>query len=112
MSAFQYLDKPTIAFDVNDMTCGRSAYKVTRAIMAADNGAKVRVDIDARRVEVKPNKLLAIELGRVIYEAGYTPALHELSPDSVSDKAGGISPPPPRSRPQPAARRRTAHSNG
>lgn len=62
-----------IAFEVNDMTCGHCASTVTKAVVAADRNAKVRIDLAAHRVEIEPGSADADELAEAIQEAGYTP---------------------------------------
>lgn len=62
-----------IRFEVTDMTCGHCASTITRAVKAQDQGAIVRIDLAAHRVEVDPSGADAGELETAIREAGYTP---------------------------------------
>ena len=62
-----------IAFEVEDMTCGHCVSTITKALKAADQDAKVQIDLAARRVQVEPAEADASELGDAIREAGYTP---------------------------------------
>jgi copper chaperone len=62
-----------IAFEVKDMTCGHCASTITRAVKAQDQGATVRIDLAAHRVEVDPSGADSGELEAAIREAGYTP---------------------------------------
>ena len=40
-------------FDVQDMTCGGCANAITRAVTAADPGAKLDIDVATKRVTVE-----------------------------------------------------------
>ena len=62
-----------IAFQVNDMTCGHCVSTITKALKAADGGAKVQIDLASHRVQVEPAAADAEELADAIKEAGYTP---------------------------------------
>ena len=62
-----------IAFEVNDMSCGHCVSTITKAVKAADEGAKVQVDLDRHRVEIEPARASAETLRSAIAEAGYTP---------------------------------------
>lgn len=62
-----------IAFEVKDMTCGHCAATITRALKAADPGARVAIDLAQHRVTVEPGDGDAQELREAIAEAGYTP---------------------------------------
>ena len=63
-----------IAFVVSDMTSARCAGVVTRALMAVDRGALVRVDLATFTVEIEPCKASARQLGDALRRAGYSPA--------------------------------------
>src|SRR5689334_13893578 len=43
----------TMEFEVQDMTCGGCANAITRAVTAADPGAKLDIDVAAKRVTVE-----------------------------------------------------------
>ncbi|MDB5730847.1 MAG: copZ [Variovorax sp.] len=62
-----------ISFQVNDMTCGHCAGRITRALHAVDQNAQVRIDLAAHRVEIEPGAAHADALGKAIKEAGYMP---------------------------------------
>lgn len=59
-------------FTVQDMTCNHCVGTITKAIKAADGGAKVEISLDAHSVKVE-SALSDAELSRVISEAGFTP---------------------------------------
>ena len=61
-----------IEFLVTDMTCGHCVSTVTRALKAVDPGARVEVDLRAKRVRVDATSTAGI-LEEAIREAGYTP---------------------------------------
>lgn len=79
MMAFRPQEKPMIVFQVNDMTCGRSVGVITKAVAGADRGAKVRINLALRRVEIDPNRADADELRDAINKAGFTPEAFENS---------------------------------
>lgn len=60
-------------FEVKDMTCGHCASTIKRAVNAVDAGARVEIDLAARRVMVEPAQADAAELLEAIQDAGYTP---------------------------------------
>ena len=62
-----------IAFEVNDMTCGHCVSAITQAVKEADDGAQVRIDLAAHRVEIDPAAADAQALAEAIRDAGYTP---------------------------------------
>lgn len=62
-----------IAFHVPDMTCGRCAGAIARAIAFVDPRAQVEVSLQDRRVRVLGDAAPA-ELAEAIADAGYTPA--------------------------------------
>ena len=61
------------SFSVNDMTCGHCVSSITKAVMAVDPGALVRIDLATQRVDIEPTEADAAELGDAIKMAGYTP---------------------------------------
>jgi copper chaperone len=61
------------SFSVNDMTCGHCISSITKAVMAVDPSALVRIDLATQHVEIEPTKVDAADLGAAIKEAGYTP---------------------------------------
>jgi copper chaperone len=63
-----------IEFNVQDMTCGHCAGRITKAIIGVDANAKVDIKIEGRTVSVE-SKATADELADAIREAGYAPQL-------------------------------------
>ena len=61
-----------IEFNVQDMTCGHCAGRITKAINGVDAGAKVEIKIEGRTVSVE-STATAGELADAISDAGYTP---------------------------------------
>jgi len=61
-----------IEFNVQDMTCGHCAGRITKAINGVDADAKVEIKIEGRTVLVD-SKASAAELAAAIRDAGYTP---------------------------------------
>jgi copper chaperone len=57
-------------FDVQDMTCGGCAASVTRAVQRLDAGAKVDVDLAAKKVKVESGRTLD-EVRGAIADAGF-----------------------------------------
>lgn len=62
-----------LAFEVKDMTCGHCASTITQALKAADQGARVSIDLARHLVSIEPAQADAGELQAAIVEAGYTP---------------------------------------
>jgi copper chaperone CopZ len=73
MIAFRPQGRPSIAFQVDDMTCLRSAGAITNAVKEVDRGARVRVVLTTRRVEIEPSRAGVEAIGAAINRAGYTP---------------------------------------
>lgn len=59
-------------FLVNDMSCGHCAAAITRAVKAIDGAAEVEVDLQNKRVHVKPVSADAQAVQAAIADAGYT----------------------------------------
>ena len=57
-------------FTVQNMTCGHCVRAVTQAIQGADPAAQVRVDLEAKRVQVL-SKLSDDQVIALIVEEGY-----------------------------------------
>ena len=73
-------------FLVNDMSCGHCAAAITRAVQAIDDGARVDVDLQRKRVRVEPVSADAQAVMGAIADAGYTPQpLSPSLPSSSSD---------------------------
>jgi copper chaperone len=64
-----------ISFEVRDMTCGHCVSTVTKALKAADQDAKIQIDLATHRVQIEPATANLEELADAIKEAGYTPVL-------------------------------------
>lgn len=62
-----------IAFEVNDMTCGRCVSAITQAVKRVDAAAEVSVDLPTRRVEIYASVADGNALQAAIQEAGYSP---------------------------------------
>jgi copper chaperone len=81
-----------IAFEVKDMTCGHCVSAITRAVKAADQDAKVAIDLASRRVQIESHHASAAELSDTIEQAGYTPepvAATSLDIKGAAPKRGG-----------------------
>ena len=62
-----------IAFQVTDMTSGRCAGAVIKALKAVDRAAQVTVDLSTFTVEIEPKTANARQLSDAIKQAGYSP---------------------------------------
>ncbi|OMG70838.1 heavy-metal-associated domain-containing protein [Burkholderia ubonensis] len=60
-------------FEVQDMTCGGCANAITRAVTAADPGAKLDIDVAAKTVKVESTQS-AERVRAIIEAAGFHPA--------------------------------------
>jgi len=67
-------EKPMIAFEVQDMTCGHCVSAVTKAVKGVDPAAQVRIDLATHRVEIRSDTADAAACSHAITEAGFTPA--------------------------------------
>jgi copper chaperone len=61
-------------FEVQDMTCGHCASRITKAVQNLDASAQIEVDIGRKRVNVT-SAAAPDALRHAISEAGYTPTL-------------------------------------
>jgi copper chaperone len=77
-----------LSFEVNDMTCGHCASAITKALKAVDPDARVGIDLNSHRVQVKPAAANAAQLADAIREAGYSP-VEVQSAVATPAKAGG-----------------------
>lgn len=59
-----------VEIQVEKMTCGGCASRVTRAVLAVDDAARVNVDLPNRTVRVESD-VEVDELTKAISEAGY-----------------------------------------
>lgn len=66
-----------IAFEVKDMTCGHCVSTITQAVKAADQHARVEIDLGQHLVRIEPGAADARQLSEAIEEAGYTPVQRE-----------------------------------
>jgi copper chaperone len=66
-----------ITFEVKDMACGHCVSTITRAVLAVDQGAEVRVDLTTHRVQIQPTGSDAGQLRQAIQQAGYKAVLAE-----------------------------------
>ncbi len=71
MIAIRRHEKPMVAFHVRHMTCSQSAGVVAAAVKAIDRGARVRVDLPMRRIEIEPVSAEPADFMDVIGKAGY-----------------------------------------
>jgi copper chaperone len=62
----------SIAFTVQDMTCGHCAGTITAALKAADPAGACEIDLATKKVRVE-SALPAERLAKVIRDAGYSP---------------------------------------
>ncbi len=60
-------------YEVPDMTCGGCAASITRALESADPGARIRIDLKLRRVQVEPLRSTPAGIEAAIRAAGYSP---------------------------------------
>jgi len=63
-----------IAFEVQDMTCGHCVSAVTKAVLAVDPAAQVKIDLAAHRVEIQSAAADRATYRAAIADAGFTPA--------------------------------------
>jgi copper chaperone len=61
------------SFEVRDMSCSHCASSITQAVQAVDPQATVRVDLDAKRVDVAATTVEVERLAAAIRQAGFTP---------------------------------------
>ncbi len=81
-----------IVFQVNDMSCGRCAATLTRAIAGVDPTAAVEFDLAARRVRVRPQTATAAALQSAIERAGYPASVvvePALAPSAAAPRVAG-----------------------
>ncbi len=62
-----------VSFQVQDMTCAHCAGRITKAVQAADKGARVDIDLVQRRVAIEAAQATAEQLQAAIAGAGYSP---------------------------------------
>jgi copper chaperone len=67
-----------MTFRVEDMTCGRCAAAITKAVHAVDATASVNVDIGSKMVRVEGTRIDSARLASAIEGAGYHPLPVEL----------------------------------
>jgi copper chaperone len=71
LSAPNQKESSTITFRVPDMTCGRCAFAIGKAIAAVDAGARVEFEIGQHLVRVTPRSSTGADLQCAIEAAGY-----------------------------------------
>jgi copper chaperone len=69
-----------ITFRVPDMTCGRCAFAIGKAIAAGDAGARVEFEMGQRLVRVTPCSSSRADLQSAIEAAGYGVEVSAASP--------------------------------
>lgn len=74
------MESGMVTFEVMDMTCGHCVRGITQAVLGADPGAQVQVDLAAHRVQIEPGAATADALRDAITVAGYTPVAVEGTP--------------------------------
>ena len=78
-----------LTYRVDDMTCGHCASTITKAVRAADAGAKVEVDLAGHLVHIQPVEAGDQDLREAIAEAGYTPVPVEAQQAAATPGTGG-----------------------
>lgn len=78
-----------LTYLVEDMTCGHCASAITKAVHAADEGARIEVDLARHLVRIEPGEADAQALSQAIAKAGYSPKPLEASRESIPARAGG-----------------------
>ena len=63
-----------IEFQVDDMTCGGCASRITKAVKGVTPAASVDINLAAHRVRVQGSGVVPEEIEAAIKDAGYTPA--------------------------------------
>jgi copper chaperone len=69
-----------ITFRIPDMTCGRCADRIGKAIAAADPGARVEFAVGEQLVRITLASSSGQELRSAIEAAGFSPAAHAAPP--------------------------------
>lgn len=77
------------SFRVEDMTCGRCASAITRALQAVDAAADVQVDVASRLVHVRSAEADAAALAAAISDAGYRPVPTQSRPGAPARASAG-----------------------
>lgn len=80
-----------IAFEIQDMTCGRCREAITRAVLGVDSAAEVEVDLARRQVQIKSATVGAQRFCDVITDAGYTPMRMTKQDERPASQAGSCS---------------------
>jgi copper chaperone len=66
-------EETMITFKVNDMTCGHCVSAIMQAVKRADAGARIAIDLAAKRVDIEAVAADEAALKAAIEDAGYTP---------------------------------------
>jgi copper chaperone len=61
-------------FLIDDMTCGHCAGRITKAVIATDTAADVRIDIASKIADIQTSASVD-DIAGAIVAAGYTPLL-------------------------------------
>ncbi len=77
-----------MAFEVQDMTCGHCASRITRSLKSVDPSAQVTIDPAKRLVLVESEQADAQAIGEAIVDAGYTPVAVEAVTIEASAPGG------------------------
>ena len=80
-----------IAFEIQDMTCGRCREAITRAVLGVDSAAEVEVNLARRQVRIKSAAVVAQRFGDAIAATGYTPTRMTKQDERPASRAGGCS---------------------
>nr|WP_086923009.1 heavy-metal-associated domain-containing protein [Variovorax sp. JS1663] len=72
-----------VTFQVSDMTCGHCATTITKAVIAVDKSAHIKVDTPRKLVRVSGAVPVAA-LAAAIRDAGYTPQEVQAAPASAA----------------------------
>ncbi|MFC5301480.1 heavy-metal-associated domain-containing protein [Azospira restricta] len=62
-----------LTLEVNDMTCGHCAGRISKAVKDLDPEATVAIDLAQRQVSVSPAEATPEAIREAIVAAGYTP---------------------------------------
>lgn len=73
-----------MGFRVPDMTCGRCAAHIARAIADLDPSARIEFSMGDQHVRITSQSATADELGAAIGQAGYTAAVQETAQSTES----------------------------
>lgn len=78
-----------VEIQVEKMTCGGCAARVTRAVQAVDESAKVKVDLPRKTVHVE-SEVEADSLAHAITAAGYPAAVKNHGKGRITAQSGNL----------------------